>query len=447
MEPCNICQADSTQELTCSNCKYSLHYSCALGFDPPDEFKLSILKGQYICPPCIVGTSYGLLHLALDAHSKQRPPSPIEGDFGQLHNVSSESVHDGSHGSNSTVLDAGQDHEATVPIHRSNRPNTVIRNNSTRTGRSVESLHGEGEFIPIHPSDMARSKRLSMILNTFKNLPDHVNTIVYTDSNGKGVRGKEVDPKGNSVCVRSFSGLCIVSAVYALQQYDKFPYRGIKKIVWCLGTNDAWHGSTEHCPNETQKYATALYSETRRIFPNASVTFVLPSTGIKGVSGGFIKELEQLMKQNCPEMKTIHPPSMRGMMKPGGKHINDEGTRAFVNFLMRRFTKCKPRDVIREPPIPVAQGNRVNPGVGDVNRSYQQNPWVQHLSVPTVQNPRVDTRPSAPGATQTVETIQNGAPSYTGLAREIAVAFKQMMQQCRAEPQNHARHQDMWPPY
>ena len=76
------------------------------------------------------------------------------------------------------------------------------------TSEHMESSDRD-EVSPLNEADIKRSKRLSLILNTFKNLPDHVNTVILGDSNTHSVRGKDVDRKGNKVCVRSFGGLCI----------------------------------------------------------------------------------------------------------------------------------------------------------------------------------------------------------------------------------------------
>ena len=219
----------------------------------------------------------------------------------------------------------------------------------------------DSDVSPPHSEDIDRAKKLSTVLETLHILPDHVNTLVLGDSNTHKVLGKDVDPKANKVCVRSFGGLCIFAAAHALKEYDKTPYEKIKKLVWSVGVNDALHGDTQHCLEDNEKQIKLLFQHSNRIFPNAKVHFIIPFTGVKAVTPSYRKELEQRIKENTPDMKMHFPPNMSKMMLPDGVHINSEGKRAYINFLRQRFSKRKPRNPAATPagvasvPPPVTQ--------------------------------------------------------------------------------------------
>ena len=221
--------------------------------------------------------------------------------------------------------------------------------NSDKVPPQQEMEGINSDVSPPHSEDIKRAKRLSIVLETLHILPDHVNTLVLGDSNTHKVLGKDVDPKANKVCVRSFSGLCIFAAALALMEYDKTPYEKIKKLVWSVGVNDALHGDTQHCLEDNGKQITLLFQHSKRIFPNAQVHFILPFTGGKAVTPSYRKELEQRIKENTPDMKMHFPPNMSKMMLPDGVHINSEGKQAYINFLRQRFSKRKPSNTAAIP--------------------------------------------------------------------------------------------------
>ena len=204
------------------------------------------------------------------------------------------------------------------------------------------------DFADIHEADKVRSKRLSYILNTLKNLPDHKTTIVLGDSNHHCIVGDEVDPVYKSVAVRSFSGLCIVSAAYALQKHEH-THSNIKRAVFGLGTNDELH-KDQHCEEEFVKHLKTLHSEASRVFPQAHISFILPFHGINGVTFKATQDLASALKVHCPSIWRCRPPSMVGKMNRGGIHINSEGKRAYTEYLMKNFTKCTPDQLRQSQP-------------------------------------------------------------------------------------------------
>ena len=128
-------------------------------------------------------------------------------DF-KLNNVSDLSLGSEADTESEGSVDAGDSHS------ESETPEEVVED-SVR----LEGVPGAEDLAPIHPGDVSRSKRLSMILNTLKNLPHHKKTLILGHSNAHGVKGGNVDPDNDTVAVRSFSGLCIVAAFNALQKH------------------------------------------------------------------------------------------------------------------------------------------------------------------------------------------------------------------------------------
>ena len=329
------------EELVCGRCKQPCHYNCGTGCkNLSQNARRNAGQSQFICPVCTVGGSNALLHKALTANQLFN-----EGKHSQdfvLADLNSNSEGDGdSEGdSGSENDDVGGDGGDVGGVNEGagDRARVVDEEEIVQVpgGHGLDSLnHDLEELTPLHPSDMARSKRLSYILNTFKNFPDHVDTAFLTDSNGHGVDGKELDPEGRHVNVRSVGGLCVVSAARALKIHNK-SYPRIKLVVWSVGVNDFLHRD-QHCMNDYETYVAALYTESKRIFPNAEIKLVLPFAGSDKWSTACIKEFARTVKANCPLMKCYNPPSMRNRLNRDGVHLNKSGKRVFVDFLGKHF--------------------------------------------------------------------------------------------------------------
>ena len=279
----------------------------------------------------------------------------------------------------------------------------------------------------LHPADITRSKRLSLILNTLKNLPDHVNTVIFGDSNTHKVRGRDVDSKGNTVCVRSFSGLCVYAAAHALEKYDKPAFGKIRKVIWSLGVNDALHGNEQHCAEDAEHHTKALYQQSKRIFPNAQVGFILPFVGIKAVTADFRKELVRQLKA-IPEMKLHYPPNMVNMMLRDGVHINSEGKRVYTNFLTKRFTKNKPSASAAPSGVtPTPQDTQRGPATQlntSVSGFQNQNSWGSFRLPPPAVPPYPPNEESPAGC----RPNQQSLPDFSELARGITDVVHRTMQ-------------------
>lgn len=291
----------------------------------------------------------------------------------------------------------------------------------------TESSNSSEGLATLHPADIVRSQRLSLILNTLKNLPDHVNTVIFGDSNTHKIRGRDVDSKGNKVAVRSFSGLCVFAAAHALEMYDKPAFGKIRKVIWSLGANDALHGNVQHCAEDAEHHTKALYQQSKRIFPNAQIGFILPFVGIKAVTADFRKELERQLKAT-PEMKLHYPPNMVKMMLRDGVHINSEGKRAYANFLTKRFTNNKPSTSAAPSGVtPTPQDTQRGPATQlntSVSGFQNQNSWGSFRLPPPAVPPYPPNEESPAGC----RPNQQSLPDFSELARGITDVVHRTMQ-------------------
>ena len=218
----------------------------------------------------------------------------------------------------------------------------------------------------IHPRCSNPAQKLTYILNAFKNLPANRTTILIGASNYHCIKG-ELDPIKKNTVVRSISGLCTVGAANALRQYEH-TYPRIKKLVWSLGVNDQLH-ENEHCPGDWDKHFSFLISETKRIFCNAQIHFIVPFSGLPRVPPKYSAKIWKLLQTKFPEIKRHNAPSMEGKVQRDGIHINDEGAKSLRRFLVKRFTTYKPQKV-----VPDQQPNRsVHPARRNVNNLPREN--------------------------------------------------------------------------
>ena len=328
---------------------------------------------------CTIGLNNALLHRALTVNQLHNETKHAQ-EFNPVFLRRNSNSDDGEQhlSGNVTNDDTVVAHETDGDRHSEDDETEVV---------SVEKVQGdsvhEGDGLaPLHPADLARSKRLSYILNTVKHFPHHVTTLIIGDSNLHGVNGKEVDSEGSSVNVRSVGGLCVFSAVAALRAHTHC-YRRIKQVAWSLGTNDALHHS-QHCEEDKQRYLELLYTESKRMFPAATIKFILPFPGMEKVPTSYIKELTKDVKSMCPNMKCYRPPSMRQKLCRDGVHLNRKGKDEIIKFLQKQFL---PRGIQIAPRGgPTVDHNRVPQQVSHQNaRSYAS---VTRENVPA-QAPRV----------------------------------------------------------
>ena len=453
MNQCLICSTEVNDvELQCKWCSRQCHFDCAFG-RPVKKNTAYFSNGNFACPVCIVGRNNDLTLKAVSTnqiHIQNQHATDFVLNKTLIHDIADDitddedldGTNDGEDKEEAAELvdetAAAEGDGGSVPVNSGDAitPEVIVAETPSQPSptRRVDEEQVELEgFTPAHPGDVARSNRLSLILNTLKNLPDHKTTLILGDSNTHGVQGDKVDPESGTVAVRSFSGLCIVAAVLALKKY-RYSYRNIKRLAWSLGTNDALH-SKDHCSDDFEKYLKALYSESSRIFPQASISFILPFNGIPGVSGEFRKGLINALKIHCPKIWRCRPPSMVNKMKGGSVHINAEGKRAYINYLMANFTKCKPQQQSHPPARPPSHSSGRKTAGGKENLRTRGPPRV---SGP----PYVDRVPLPPHMSSSTPEIGTGQQTQAGhpssMVHELAEALSHIMMIRRRGPQPYS---------
>ena len=217
------------------------------------------------------------------------------------------------------------------------------------------------ETAELHEADVSRSKKLSYILNSFKNIPHHRNIAVIGDSNLHGVKETEIDSQSKQIVVRGCSGLCVPAAVYALKQYNH-KYSHFKRIIWSLGTNDLLH-KDQHCPDDWQFHLDSLFKETKRVFPRAKIGFVMPFHGLPSVPQSYIKFISDSVKNASPTVKRYTTPTMKNKVKGDGVHITAEGAHVFESYIKKIFVgHHQAPNQVQQPVIPKQNESPRSPG-------------------------------------------------------------------------------------
>ena len=189
-----------------------------------------------------------------------------------------------------------------------------------------------------HERDITVAKKLTWILNAMKNIPAYRSTVVIGDSNTHFANQSEIDPESRSVAVRAVSGLCVVAAALALGEY-KYSYKKVKKLAWCIGPNDYLH-KQHHCEADWPVHLNNLIESCARVFPNASLTFILPFSGLPSVPMEFVNQFQHHLKS--AKVKWLKPPHMKNKVQEDGVHLNQLGKKQYISFLRKHFTKIPP---------------------------------------------------------------------------------------------------------
>ena len=226
------------------------------------------------------------------------------------------------------------------PPPKFKKGNTYVLYNSRASQPAATSV----SLADLHTQDRERVKRCVDVLHRLKSLPEHVDTILIGDSNMHKIKGRQLDPVDRSTWVLSIGGLCIPALVHALQQQSK-PYNNIKKVGVSVGTNDYLH-RTQHVVSERGRYLKALKEVSGKLFPNASINFVLPFTGGK-TPKSHIDRLYSDINSHIPDCVILRPPDMKSKLSDG-VHLNQGGISRLVSFLQERLIARRPAVFSRE---------------------------------------------------------------------------------------------------
>ena len=350
---CRICsgQIEEADGLKCSSCHKKCHVRCGTGLSnlTPQIITTHLSECAFLCPLCNIGEKNTLINSVITINQlfNERKHSTEFNLGNAFQTVNTDSNDDATNEvqHEETIVDS----LVTTPLgSQASGENTGERTQNTSspvqhgdTSQQLPPSLVDESLTPLHEHDLSRAKKLTYILGTFLRLPGHPNTVLIGDSHFSHMDGKEIDPDDDQVRVRSVGGLCIPATVYAISQH-KYVHRKIKTVVWNLGTNDALH-SQQHCDEDRVKYLGLLYKESVRIFPKATINFIIPFSGMKGVSKPFLDQLEKDLKSACPNMVRFRPPSMRNKISKSGVHLNNSGRETFVRFLRSKFVVRKQR--------------------------------------------------------------------------------------------------------
>ena len=425
-ENCNICSSAVTDGLRCDRCQEVYHFKRGTGLTNISERTISTYLADRVfsCPLCQVGTNNTLIHAVLTTNqifneSKHAIPFKLDNQLTESPAPSVE-VHDNVKSSTdgSTEEDAGKLTDMSTIVTDQTHPSEKTGNNDTK-------------FKPVlSSSEKRRIGRFKKPLFSLKHIRSSVDTLLILDSNGAGVKGVDIDGTGDNIHVISVGGLCCAATTSALAEF-KGKLTQFTRVIYGLGTNDRFHAK-EH-PGDKTTYIQDLDKETRRVFPKAHIHFIVPFSAIEGLSDSYLRSLSVAILESGVGWKKHLPPSMKGKMTaPDFVHLTQSGRKSFVNWLTKQFA---PNSVSR-----AVQPAQLMPNtISNSPSSVLKRPLVQSVGEPC--NIR---------AADSVCTTSKQAPlAYSGLAREIAGAFTQMMQTWRHDPlhQSHNLNVPPWPPY
>ena len=226
------------------------------------------------------------------------------------------------------------------PPPKFKKGNTYALYNSSARRPAATSV----SLADLHTQDRERVHRFARVVDRLHSLPEHVNTLLLMDSNGHKIKGRQIDSVNRSTWVLSSGGLCLPAAVHALQQHGA-SHKFIRKVAIVIGTNDYLH-RTQHVVGKKGRYLKALSEVIGKLFPNASLHFVLPFTGGK-IPKSYIDRLHSDITENIPECAVLSPPDMRSKLSDG-VHLNQGGISRFLTFLQEHLVPRRPAIFSRE---------------------------------------------------------------------------------------------------
>ena len=77
-----------------------------------------------------------------------------------------------------------------------------------------------------------------------------------------------------------------------------------------LGVNDHLHRK-QHCEDDFEKHFTTLIEEAKRVFPSATINFIVPFKGLPRVPGRHIEKVWDFLTNKFPEVKDTELPQWR----------------------------------------------------------------------------------------------------------------------------------------
>ena len=384
-------------------------------------------------------------------------PSSSESETGPTDTSSSASSSSGTDASSGAASSAGG-----VPMDISGRagivppPPSSLTSSSSLTSPVSATPSSTGssgtvtnpQWAPLEQNCKAKVGRFNFILRTlFNHLPDHGTTLFLGDSLQKGLKKRELDKHSGSIRIRSEGGLCVIAMVHSLLNHkEKHPQ--IKKVVYTIGVNDYLH-RRRHCADDFASYFKALQAESHRIFPNATLHFVIPYKGMvsEDTKGADIQPvLQKMLSENCPKIRVHVPPNLDGKLRDDGIHPSESGNIVLTKWYSKVFVPPPPRAMDRNSQSGGNSGRR-SQGRSYSNARPPYGPPSSRTSAadagrgpPDQQQIRTRHPPQASQSQQAwsrgqyIQPPGERTPAHSGLAAEIAEALTLMMDTWKYPP-------------
>ena len=340
--PCCYCSGPVKDDrLQCSSCHRTYHFRCGTGLsNVSDRTILTYLKDcGFKCSLCKIGEKNSLIHAVItinqnfneNKHATDFHPGNIIQEEAAAADVPVDlgggdaSINSRLGSTASTHSRSGSPRSIRGSVSSGHIPNGQRPRNSTTASDNFRRVLSQPEF--------RRVKRCKGMLYGLKNIPTSVDSLMLLDSNGRDIKAENIDGSGSKLCFRQIGGLCCAATTQALKEC-KPKYPKIKNLYLGLGTNDHLH-SQEH-PGERVDYIKSLDKEVRKVFPKASLHFILPFSAIKGLGETYVRSLAASIKDAGVRWKIHQSPAMKGkLVAPNLIHLSKEGKDIFVKWLRK----------------------------------------------------------------------------------------------------------------
>ena len=223
---------------------------------------------------------------------------------------------------------------STSPTSTSATSTSAITTKTSASSSNLPTSAAPTDTSPHQMSDLhsycaGKADKISSGLNNLCTVPKHATTLLIGDSLVHCINKADFEC-GDSLRVRSCGGLCIFAFVRALIKRDR-PLGNFTRLILSMGINDILH-QKNHCHDDTNQIFRLLNSEIKRVFPKATVFFVLPYKGITKMSLEDKNHLEKLVKLNCKRFKVFSAPNLTNKVSAGGVHPNRQGEKLLKTF-------------------------------------------------------------------------------------------------------------------
>ena len=387
---CQLCSKEAPDELVCKLCQSLLHFTCAIGTPVNNQGTRGMFKASYTCPVCLVSQHNDLVLQAVTRNQHHikisvaaAPAADAARDPTQeqiLPNAPQPAAVDAAPPpaqapvardetaavvAEAVVINQDVDPGGEVDLSLST-PSSI--SGSQRQRHRTSTMRSGQSFRPVvSETESRRVKRAKGMLHGLKHLPPSVVSVVILDSNGRDIKGEDIDGSGSMVAVRSIGGLCVAALTQALKEF-KAQYPAITSVYTGLGTNDRLHRA-EH-PGDKTDYIKELDREARKVFPNAEFHFILPFSSIKNLGHEYVMCLGASIKDSRVKWRIHKSPSMKDKLQaPKFVHLTKEARRSFTQWL-RKIMKLEqpvsasaPPSTSRNSPLPPPNASHVGVGI------------------------------------------------------------------------------------